>query len=212
MPRIKQTTVYQYHELEPDAQERARDWWREASAGDNYFSEHVTDEFLELLTACGFNTSGKDISWSGFSSQGDGASFAAGWHAKDCKPDAVLKDWPATYQKDGETITNAENKRWHDACAPLAALAARLPRAVGDIHASSRGFFMSLPSFTSDTDADEPADDAEAEEILIQAARDLARAYYRALEAAYEWENSDEQIAEAMAANEYEFTKEGKWA
>ena len=35
--RIKETKVYQFDELSDKAKEKARDWWREASAGDGYY-------------------------------------------------------------------------------------------------------------------------------------------------------------------------------
>lgn len=69
--------VFLYNELSPEAQARARDWWREnLDQNDwNHFSEPVIVEWKWLLKNKGFND--VKISWSGFSSQGDGASFTA---------------------------------------------------------------------------------------------------------------------------------------
>ena len=39
MARIKQTTVYQFDELSDAAKEKARDWYREASADDAFWQE-----------------------------------------------------------------------------------------------------------------------------------------------------------------------------
>lgn len=64
---------FQFDQLSDDAKEKARDWYREASAGDNYFSEPVIEDWKARLEKKGFND--PEISWSGFSSQGDGASF-----------------------------------------------------------------------------------------------------------------------------------------
>ena len=56
MPIERTITLYTYSELPTDkAKERARDWWREASAGDNFFAEHITDEMHEALKALGFD-------------------------------------------------------------------------------------------------------------------------------------------------------------
>ena len=48
-------TLYHYAELSPEAQEHARDRYREASAGDNYFAEHITDEFVADVATLGFD-------------------------------------------------------------------------------------------------------------------------------------------------------------
>ena len=68
-------TGIQYDQLSPEAKERARDWYIESSSNDDYWSEGVVLEWKWLLQQKGFE--GVDIAWSGFSSQGDGASFTA---------------------------------------------------------------------------------------------------------------------------------------
>jgi len=64
---------HQIDELEGRSKERARDWYRHVSAGDNYFSEFIIEDWKARLEKKGFNS--PEISYSGFSSQGDGASF-----------------------------------------------------------------------------------------------------------------------------------------
>lgn len=64
---------FNYEQLEDSSKARARAWWREASAGDDDFAEFVINEWKEHLEKKGFME--PEISWSGFSSQGDGASF-----------------------------------------------------------------------------------------------------------------------------------------
>lgn len=49
-----------------------------------------------------------------------------------------------------------------------------------------------------------------AEEILCEALRDLARWLYRELEREHHFQMSSEIIDEALRANGYTFTKEGK--
>jgi hypothetical protein len=50
----------------------------------------------------------------------------------------------------------------------------------------------------------------DAEAIVIEALRDLARWLYRQLERDYEYQSSDERIDEAIAANAYTFTETGR--
>jgi hypothetical protein len=65
---------FQLAQLEDRAKERARNWYREASTGDSWW-EYTLDEWKKELEDMGFD--GVDINFSGFASQGDGASFTA---------------------------------------------------------------------------------------------------------------------------------------
>ena len=51
---------------------------------------------------------------------------------------------------------------------------------------------------------------ADAEDAVIEALRDLARWLYRQLELEYEYQTSDDQVDEAIRANEYTFTEAGR--
>ena len=51
---------------------------------------------------------------------------------------------------------------------------------------------------------------ADAEEIVTEALRDLARWLYRQLEREYEYQTSDDSVDEAIAANAYTFTDAGR--
>ena len=86
--RIVETKVYTFDELSDKAKEKARTWWREASIGDSHWSEFIMDDAERIAECFGLDFkqnaiplhSGKTrmepaIHWSGFCSQGDGASF-----------------------------------------------------------------------------------------------------------------------------------------
>ncbi len=51
---------------------------------------------------------------------------------------------------------------------------------------------------------------ADAEEVIIEALRDLARWLYRQLEREYDHLSSNEVVNESIAANEYTFTASGR--
>lgn len=51
---------------------------------------------------------------------------------------------------------------------------------------------------------------ADAEEIVIEALRDLARWLYRQLEREYDYLSSDEAVNETIIANDYTFTEAGR--
>jgi len=48
-----------------------------------------------------------------------------------------------------------------------------------------------------------------AEEVVVEALRDLARWLYRQLEAEYAYQTADEQVDAAIIANDYSFTDDG---
>lgn len=205
--RTIQTIAYQYAELSPDAQAKARDWYRRISDGDTFFAETVTEEFLAALRALGFNTTSKQIGWSGFYSQGDGAGFAGNWSAEGCNPGALLADRPVSYMDaTGTAQTCPTNVRLHEACAPFVALASKYPYACGET-SHGRGYYQRADFDANDGDG-EP-DDTLTEEFR-EACAGLADYLYRTLEAEYEYQNSDEQVADMLVANEYEFTESGE--
>ena len=51
---------------------------------------------------------------------------------------------------------------------------------------------------------------ADAEDVVIEALRDLARWLYRQLEREYEYLSSDEAVDETIIANGYTFTETGR--
>src|SRR5262245_18690549 len=91
MPRVIQTTVYTYTELSDKAKAKAREWYRNVSAGDNAFADSLTcngGDFETVAKLCGWTIDpckqrkgALAIYWSGFWSQGDGLHFLGKWQA-----------------------------------------------------------------------------------------------------------------------------------
>jgi hypothetical protein len=63
-----------FEQLNDEAKEQAREWYREGGLDYDWW-EHIYEEWTAALKEMGFD--GIDIAFSGFSSQGDGASFTA---------------------------------------------------------------------------------------------------------------------------------------
>jgi hypothetical protein len=220
------TTVYTYAELDANAKEKAREWWMQAGAGDTDWADYVECDFHETLKALGFDPfvhtgsylSANDararrstVTWSGLWSQGDGASFGGTWRASDFAPDALLDNRPT---RDSAGLPSPENIELHRIVSELRAC---VDAGLTFVRLETRGNFMSLDSadWRDDIELDAPGhlgdgEAAASEERFLEAARGLARAFYKALEAEYEYQHSEEQIAEAMAANEYTFTVDGR--
>ena len=182
-----QIEVFKIDELSDAAKEKARTWYREANAGDNYFAEPTIEDVKgEIGAYLGFTV--KDVFWSGFSYQGDGACITGTWRAADVQA-AKLREF-----------------------APKDKALAKIRKAMRAFARAHRGNTAQIITidrhycheYSVSIEADQ---DTEA---LKEIARDFMRWIYRQLEDAYNWENADEQVDENIRANEYTFTVEGK--
>ena len=107
MPEVICTTVYQFPELSDAAKEKARNWYRDFGPQDDWW-DAVYEDFERVCEILGIRlkttsvrlmgggTRAKPCIWfSGFWSQGDGASFEGYWsHAKGAA--ARIRDYAPT--------------------------------------------------------------------------------------------------------------------
>ena len=211
--RITVETLYAFDELTDEAKETARNWYRDASAGDDFWSECTLDGIADAGRALGIDFDYKHarraIWFSGFSSQGDGASYEGTWHASDIEPGKVAAEWT------GDDKSGAELRR---IAAGLEDIARQYPDSRASV-SSGRYHNLSIDCDMGDSDTlPDGGDDPDAladwrdtfpADDLAELLRDFAHWAYRALESEYEYQNSDEQIDESIRCNEYEFTEEG---
>jgi hypothetical protein len=194
---MKEVTIktFQYDELSDEAKEKAREWYRRASSDDSFWHECVTDDAARLLGLLGYSS--VRIGFRGFWSQGDGANFAGSWYSSNYKPGAAATECPKDVVVCGID-------------AALGKLVAKFPGSCATV--VHRGHYQHEMCTDFDTDAGEDRTEEEAyefDERFTELSRDLMRWIYRWLEKEYEWQNSNEQVAEMIRANEYEFTEEG---
>ena len=194
------TDVYTFDLLSDGAKEKARDWYRQASAGDDFGADCVIEDAKAILKHAGWDIS--KVNYSGFSSQGDGACFEGAWSAKGVNVAAMKEAAPL----DTELHRIAED---------LAKVAAALPLSSGGVKQSGHYYHEYCTRF--EFEASEEKEDAEtnlainsAEDDFIEASRDAMRWIYRQLEKDWEFQNSDETAGENILANEYTFTEAGK--
>ncbi len=200
--RTEQISIYKYNELSDKAKEKARDWWRNASCGETYWSDCVIDEVKEQGGFMGLNI--ENVYFSGFWIQGDGACFEGSWSAASVNAGKVADGW-------GDSRETQEIKA---VAASFAEIAKTWPEAGFKVkhrghysHENCTSFDVSMGEDEETSIADEVD---EAESALIETAKKLMRWTYRQLEKAYEDYNSDANIAENIEANDYEFTEDGK--
>ena len=195
MPRTVTTIVYQYDELSDKAKAKARDKWREleAQSGDNSWAESTETSFKEAAAHMGWNIT--RVAWSGFSSQGDGAQFQGDWSAERVNAAALKQEWPA-----GEGFPNNETLRWLVERFAALAAADTGPKGVATVRSAGRYSHSNATEFeVTDTD----------ELTLITLSRQLMDLFYRMLEQEYDYQNSDEVVAEDIRTSEVEFTEDG---
>lgn len=210
MPEVIETTVYTFEELDDHARERARDWYRQASAQDDWH-EFVFDDFeriCELLGVVlaarpvrlhGGGTRQKPCIWfSGFASQGDGACFEGSYSYRKGASRAIRAYAPRDMRLAAIADQLQQIQRRN-----LYALEARLTHRGHYYHEHS----MEI-SVERNSDRYQPPT-AEAEDGVSEALQDLARWLYRQLEKEYDHQMSSDVVDEGIIANGYTFTEAG---
>ena len=210
MPRIIETTVYTIDELSGAAKENARVWYRDQGLHDEWY-DFVYEDFgticgilgIALATVpvrlYGGGTRDKpQVHFSGFHSQGDGASFFGTYrHAM-----GAVRAIRAHAPRDGELHRIADG------------LQAAQRRNFWQLTAGIRqqGRYCHEYSMAIEVERDSPTWQPMTdgtEDAVIEALRDLARWLYRQLRAEYEHLTSDEAVDEILAANGLTFTADG---
>lgn len=210
MSEIIETIVYGLDELSDAAKEKARAWYRQVGFDHDWY-EFVYEDFqciaeilgLRLKTMpvrlYGDGTRQKPCIWfSGFWSQGDGACFEGRYsHAKGA-PRKIRDHAP----KDGDL---------HRIADALQAIQRRnFYQLRADITHLDRYYHEYCMAISVERDSPTCQDrTADAEDVVAEVLRDLARWLYRQLEREYEYFTSDEVVDEAIIANTYTFTDAG---
>lgn len=211
MPEIIQTTVYTFDELDGRAKSRARDWYRLVSTDDDWH-EAVFEDFERICDIIGVEfatrsvrlygggTRQKPCIWfSGFSSQGDGASWEGRYQYKK----GAAREIRAYAPRD-ERLAAIADQLQKIQRKNLYALEAKVTHRGRYYHE----YTMEISVERANDYCQPPTPDAE--EIVTEALRDLARWLYRQLEREYEYQTSDEVVDEGIIANGYTFTEGGR--
>ncbi|MCY4550367.1 MAG: antitoxin of toxin-antitoxin stability system [Defluviicoccus sp.] len=210
MPQVIEITVYTIDELSDAAKEAARAWYREACLDYEWY-DFVYEDFQTICGILGVTLATSPVRlygggtrekphlyWTGFWSQGDGASFEGSYaHAKGAAG-AIRAHAP----QDTELHRIAD------------ALQAVQRRNIWQLHGSirHRGRYCHEYTMAIEIERDSPTwqpptDDAE--DAVTEAMRDLARWLYRQLRSEYEHQTSDDAVDEIVGINEWTFQADG---
>lgn len=211
MPDIIETIVYRLDELNDAAKDKARAWYREGGF-DHDWCDAVYADFeaicgligvtLRTTSVCLMSGGSRQepcIYFRGFWSQGDGACFEGEY----------------TYARNARAKIRAYAPKDTDLHEIADALQAVQQRNFYQLRAVSRHRGHYYHKYCMDVAAERASPTGQdmtrdAEEIVIEAMRDLARWLYRQLEQDYEYQTSDESVDQTIAANAYTFTCTGR--
>ncbi len=209
MPEIIETTVYRLDELAKTAKDKARGWYREGAMSEDWY-EFVYEDFETIAAMLGVQLKTRTVRlygggtgqkpcifFTGFWSQGDGAAFEAYYRHQPGALKAVRQHAP-------------EDRELQEIAARLQSIQRRnFYQITADV--THRGHYCHEYSMDIVVDRNSPQPVAAGDEQRIaEALRDLARWLYRQLEHEYEFQTSDAMIDEAILANDYTFTQEGR--
>jgi hypothetical protein len=190
--------VYTFDELTEEQQAKALEKHRDMNVEYNDWQEFLLDDWKERLEAMGFEK--PEIRFSGFWSQGDGASFTAKYinlekllsHMVYCTGHYVQA------LELGMILAEAD----------LIEASITGSHAFHYVHERSVRLEVESHVYSSHAKWDRLTEDLQAG--LDDFRVDLCHKIYKELETEYYWHTSDEQVAETLRANEYTFTEDGE--
>jgi hypothetical protein len=200
MPRIVETTVFRLDELSEQARDKARAWYREAALCDDWH-ECVFEDFETICGILGVRLKTRPVRlygggmrqkpciwFSGFASQGDGASFACAYSFATGARKAIRAHAPrdSELHRIADALQAIQRRNFYQLCAD----------------ANQRGRYCHEYSMSITVERDSPNNQdmtADAEDTVIELLRDLARWLYRQLEREYDYQTSDEVTDEARS-------------
>ena len=229
MPKTitKEVTLYTFKELVDlekfgtltRACEKARQWLQEGQTDHDWW-EHTYATWKSALDQIGFKDA--DISFSGFWSQGDGASFTCksvdmeqliGFLLSDAQPNKVISYDGKTEDFRGWILHKVGGKPEADAkfdklIGKVYAEVTRISRQYSHHNTCDFGLNEDDSEFFEST-----ANQKLANELGVLCERlrvDTCHAIYKDLEEEYEWLTKDEQLIETAEANDYTFNENGE--
>lgn len=207
MPIEKTITLYTFDELSDKAKDKARDWWQQCRGPEDF--DFVRDDFVEVASRLGIVVSTSmhrtyggnerpfpNVYWSLGYSQSDGAAFDGNYSYRKGAAKAVRAYAPQDTVLHGiaDRLQEAQAKSRYQATAAI-----REQR--GCISTEVQGAPYEREAYDRWCE--------NVERPIQDAMRALCQWLYNQLRAEDEYQSSDEQIADAMAVNEYTFREDG---
>lgn len=196
---IVEIKAYKFEELTEQAQQNAIEQYRDGDHLEHEWYDFIKADFHTILELIGFYNIKSQFS--GFWSQGDGASFTGDYSYKKGCLKAIKEHAPL----DNELHKIVEGIIYHQKDNGYLLTC----NIYNDNHHYSHSNTMSF-DWEKGGDSYFEWKNIHIEDELEQLFRDLADWYYNKLESEYEFLNSDESIKELLIINEYDFLECGK--
>jgi hypothetical protein len=182
--------LYQYDELSDKAKEKARNWYRSCDNGE--FAEDVIYDAKEISKLFGLQID--KVYYSGFWSQGDGASFT-GYYSYQKGALKAVKSYAGRdteLHQIVEQLQEIQRKSFYG-------VSCKIRQHGNYVHEMTMQFDIDISRQSYD----------DMEDELAEVLRDYARWIYKRLEAEYDYQNSDEAVEESIISVGYEFLESG---
>lgn len=191
--------TFQYDELGPEAQEKARQWYREGWEQDDFWAECCIEDAKECGKIIGIDID--NIYYSGFWSQGDGACFTGSYSFVKGSVKNIREHAPEDTEllRIARELRDLRGRAWLN-------YSAKIEQGGNCYHKHC----TSIEVFTEKRNGDEVETTKEAQSAVEELMWDFMDWIYARLEAEYNYQNSDECVAENIMANAYDFDAEGK--
>lgn len=190
------TTLYMFSELSDEAKENALNELRDINVSNNFWYECIYDNIKEISSLFGLEIT--KIYFSGFWSQGDGASFEGSYSYKKDALKNVKNFAPLDTElhKIVSKICDIQKKNFY--------------RLYADCRVSGHYVHSGCMRVSVETQSNGYVN-KNTEDDLTQALREFADyIYYDLLQKEYEYLTSDDCLSEYLNDSDYEFTENGK--
>ena len=190
--KTKTIELYEFDELSEDVRAKVLQKERYINVDDSFWSECILDEWEEKLTALGFES--PEIAFSGFASQGDGASFT-------CKR-VNLAEFTKAQKAKTRFAKLLRLVEVDDLCASVDRV---------DHHYSHANTVRANVDMACNDETDPLIPlYQELEALITSTVRTLSREIYGQLENEFFGLTTDEAVIDTIKANEYTFTASGR--
>jgi len=210
MPEVIETTVYRLDELSEAAKEKARAWYREGGFDYDWY-DAVYEDFQSIAEILGIRFRTRTVRlmggtrqdpciwFRGFWSQGDGACYEGVWRHGIGAAAGLRAYAPqdAVLHRIADRLQGIQRRNFYQLRAEI----------------THHGHYSHEYSMRISVERESPVGQdmtPDAEDIVTEALRDLARWLYRQLEREYDYLTSDEAVDESLRANDYTFTEAGR--
>jgi len=170
----------------------------------DYYYDHIYADLIVAAKCLGIETSENNICWTGFWSQGDGASFEGEWTI--CNLNDPIECVKENFTKDKELLNIA--KRIDNLICDIEVdyVSVRRMYHTRYCHSSTLGVYEYEAKDSDNGDYESLEQDAER---ILEIFQDLSDWLYSKLEEEYNYQSSDKVIMQIFIDNKYEFDKDG---